>query len=239
MTYEEVVNKAKESVKRRGIYGEIKLTDCKEWQAGNQINLWSYWQGYQIDDIDQGIDILLVGQDWGNPDSNPKIMNLIRDIQNGRNDSTYADLANSATDRNLKTLFSILKCDIDSLNPGKRILFTNYCLGYRTGSETGGMTKSLMDIDEELFRDLVNAVKPKIIICLGKITYEAVTGSIANDFVKLLKQGMPFQDVFKYDKNIKVYGVAHCGARGVSNVGGLDAMYGAWKKIGEAEGFID
>lgn len=239
MTYEEVVAKAKVSVKKRGIYGEIKLTDCEEWQAGNQINLWSYWQGYQIEDIDQGIDILLVGQDWGNPVSNPKIMKLIRDIQTGDNNHTYADLATSATDRNLKALFKIFKCDIDSSNPGKRILFTNYCLGYRTGSETGGMTKSLMDMDEELFKNLVDAVKPKIIICLGKITYEAVTGTTANDYVKLLKQGIPFQANFKYDKDVKAYGVAHCGARGVSNVGGIDAMYSAWKKIAEAEGYID
>ncbi|MBR5636715.1 MAG: hypothetical protein IKW81_07310 [Pseudobutyrivibrio sp.] len=238
MTYEEVVNKAKLAVKNRGIYGDINLADCEEWQAGNQINLWSYWQGYQIEDINKGIDILLVGQDWGNPASNPKIMKLIRDIQAGNADCTYADIATSMTDRNLKDLFSILKCDINSSNPGKRILFTNYCLAYRTGSETGGMTKTLMNMDEEIFKDLVDSVKPKIIICLGKITYEAVTGKIANDFVKLLKQGKPFQGVFKYNNDIKVYGVAHCGARGVSNVGGIDTMYSTWREIGEAEGYI-
>ena len=33
---------------------------------GNQINLWTYWQGYQIKDIDIGVDILLVGQDRRN-----------------------------------------------------------------------------------------------------------------------------------------------------------------------------
>ncbi|WP_196805239.1 hypothetical protein [Butyrivibrio sp. WCD2001] len=68
------------------------------------------------------------------------------------------------TDRNLKDLFQCLGCDVGKKDPGKRILFTNYCLGYRKGYETGGMTKQLLDMDSELFDDLVNAVKPRIII---------------------------------------------------------------------------
>ena len=39
--------------------------DCKE------INLWTYWQGLGYAENTPDIDILLVGQDWGNPFSNP------------------------------------------------------------------------------------------------------------------------------------------------------------------------
>ena len=66
MKYSDVVEKAQK--KCRSGYGRIKLTDCNTWERGNQINLWTYWQGYQLKDIDEkGVDILLVGQDWGNP----------------------------------------------------------------------------------------------------------------------------------------------------------------------------
>ena len=66
MTYRSVVEKAKSELKNRKDYGSdhIDLYACETWLKGEQINLWSYWQGYQIEDIDNGIDILLVGQDW-------------------------------------------------------------------------------------------------------------------------------------------------------------------------------
>lgn len=37
----------------------------------------------------------------------------------------------------------------------------------RQGSEQGGMTKTLILEDEAFFHDLVMAINPKIIICLG------------------------------------------------------------------------
>ena len=70
MTYKEVVKKAKTTLQRRGHYGtdDVDLYACDLWLKSDQINLWTYWQGFQIDHIDKGIDIMLVGQDWGNPD---------------------------------------------------------------------------------------------------------------------------------------------------------------------------
>ena len=75
MSYKEVVVKAQEIVKKRGHYGteEVGLYACDLWLKSNQINLWAYWQGYQLDDIDKGIDIMLVGQDWGNPDCDKEV----------------------------------------------------------------------------------------------------------------------------------------------------------------------
>lgn len=85
--------------------------------------------------------------------------------------------------------------------------------------------------DEELFNDLVIAIKPKIIICLGKITYEMVSKTTAKNFTKQLKKGMPFESVFPKDNRIKVFGVAHCGSRGLYNVGGKENMFKAWEQI--------
>ena len=85
MKYSEVVEKAKKTLKSRGEYGNNKVTlsSCEVWEKGNQINLWAYWQGYKIADIDNGIDILLVGQDWGNPDKAEESVSVIRQIQSG------------------------------------------------------------------------------------------------------------------------------------------------------------
>ena len=116
MKYIDVVNKAKRAVSIRGTL----------WQNGKVINLWSYWQGYQLKDLDEGIDILLVGQDWGNPDTNPEIIDIIKRIQLGDGNALYSSRVMSATDRNLINLFMVLGCDITSVSPGKRLLFTNY-----------------------------------------------------------------------------------------------------------------
>ena len=57
MTYKEVVEKAKKTLEKRGEYndGDVFLNACSLWMKGDQINLWSYWQGYQIEDIDKGV----------------------------------------------------------------------------------------------------------------------------------------------------------------------------------------
>lgn len=232
MTYAEVVEKAKKQVNERSTYGNRHITykSCDTWINGDQINLWAYWQGYQIEDIDAGVDILLVGQDWGNPDRNPEVIRRIEMIQQGRTDLSYHATV-SPTDRNMTAFFAVLNCDITKKDPGRRLLFTNYSLGYRSGSETGGMTKSLMLEDKELFEDLVAAVKPKMIICLGKLTYEAVCGSVAHGFLERIKKGMPFKSHFYRNESIPVYGVPHCGARGLNNAGGKAVVFQVWNTI--------
>lgn len=232
-TYHEVVKRAQAAAKIRGEYGnkDVILYPCKTWLDSDQINLWSYWQGYQYKDIDEkGVDILLVGQDWGNPEKDEKTIAGIEAIQAGKSNSFYNDHA-SITDINLKELFKCFGCDIEKADPGQRLLFTNYSLGYRKGSEQGGMTKTLLQEDKSFFDDLVRALNPKIIICLGKITFEAVTGEKVLGFIEKLRTGKPLVAHSPVSKNIKVYGVAHCGALGANNVGGMPIMLKMWKVI--------
>ena len=233
MTYKEVVRKAQKVLQIPGHYGknELDLYACDTWIHSDQINFWSYWQGYQLKDIDKGIDILLVGQDWGNPERIKSTVERIERIKAGSGEFYCEEKRISPTDRNLIELFDILGCNIRGMDPGKRILFTNYCLGYRKGSETGVMSPELMNMDKELFDDLVKAVHPKVIICLGKITYEAVIGQKTENFSKTLEKGIPFISTYPGIKGTKVYGVAHCGSLGSRNVGGMSNMQKAWRKI--------
>ena len=235
MNYKGVVVSAQKARKKPYGYRNIDFEPCDEWLDGDQINLWTYWQGYQLKDIDEkGVDILLVGQDWGNPKvkKNADMMERIRKIQSGDNTVRY-DENPSPTDKNMAKMFKSFGEDIDiSKNaPGLRLFFTNYSLGYRTGSETGGMTKELMEMDKPFFDDLVLAIKPKIIICLGQLTYEMVSGQKANGFCKQLKEGKPFVAPFPLKRDVMVYGVAHCGSRGRQNVGGIENMQKAWDYI--------
>ena len=233
MKYRDVVKKAQEA--RKSTYGnrKVQYKPCELWRDGDQINLWTYWQGYQLKDIDtKGVDVLLVGQDWGNPDRNENVIRIIKEIQKGSKTAFY-DATASQTDLNLAKMFKAFGNDIDitKKTPGMRLFFTNYSLGYRSGSETGGMTKSLMREDEEFFNDLVLAITPKIIICLGQLTYEVVSGTTTKDFSKQLMTGKPFKAPFPLKPEIPVYGVAHCGSRGRQNVGGLENMRKAWDRI--------
>lgn len=235
MKYKDVVVSAQNA--RKEPYGNrnIDFEPCDEWLKGDQINLWTYWQGYQLKDIDEkGVDILLVGQDWGNPSAgkNAEMMERIRKIQSGDNSIQY-DENPSPTDKNMAKMFKSFGEDIDisKNDPGLRLFFTNYSLGYRTCSETGGMTKELMKMDKPFFDELVLAIKPKIIICLGQLTYEMVSGQKANGFCKQLMEGTPFVTSFPLKQDVKVYGVAHCGSRGRQNVGGIENMQKAWDYI--------
>lgn len=233
MKYLEVVRKAQKEVKKRGVYGNSKLLlyACDTWLNGDQINLWTYWQGYQYNDIDdKGIDILLVGQDWGNPDKDKETITRIEAIQSGKCDVSYNDHA-SITDLHLIELFQCFGCDIRKSDPDLRLFFTNYSLGYRKGSEQGNMTKTLLLEDKRFFDELVSAIKPKIIICLGQLTYEVVTEQKTKNFKGQLIKGIPFVSHFPKIGNIKVYGVAHCGALGTNNVGGMSNMIKTWNVI--------
>ena len=236
MTYIDVVNKAKMELNNPNHYGKssIKFIKCPTWKKGDQINLWTYWQGYQIKDPENGVDILLVGQDWGNPNRDTRTVELIERIQRGE-DVTYHP-ETSPTDKRLKKLFDCLGCNIDRKNPGKRLFFTNYCLGYRGGKQTGGMTRSILNADKELFDNLVSVIKPCIIICLGKLVYEQVTGKNVNQFIKMLKEKGPFISSYPGDASIKVYGVPHCGAWGIRNFGKEVEMQKLWQQIAEDSG---
>ncbi|SCX09588.1 hypothetical protein SAMN02910339_01364 [Lachnospiraceae bacterium YSD2013] len=236
MKYDDVVKRAKNEIGNRLQFGNrrVEYSPCDIWLNGTEINLWTYWQGWRLKDIDEkGVDILVVGQDWGCPSKNPRTMECIQKMQAGDKGVLYP--SESRTDKTMQKMFKAFGegINISCANPGMRLFFTNYSLGYRADgcSESGGMTKKLLREDSELFDCLVEALNPKIIICLGKLTFEVATGVVVKDFVKKLQIGNPCKAPFPKKPCVMVYGVAHCGARGVNNVGGEENMRKAWDII--------
>ena len=177
---------------------------------------------------------MLVGQDWGTPSANLEMMKTIEQIQSGTKDIQYYKEENTLdTDKNLAKLFQkCFHCNIETTSPGKRLFFTNYSLGYRKNKQTGDMTKGLLRKDKELFEDLVAAIKPKIIICLGKDVFEVVTGKTVKGFSEHFKiTETPFIRSFPEKESIPVYGVPHCGYWGIKNAGGIDKVENIWRYI--------
>lgn len=231
--YLELVDEVKQDYKdklRKNSNITLKGCDyCRE------INLWTYWQGLGYAERTPEIDILLVGQDWGNPNNpsqtveNIKTINM--EIEDGENPIQYlqdADMErrDAQTDYNLIQIFKEVKgYDIENTRYSN-LFFTNFSLGYRTGSGTGGMTKGVMSEDKEYFVKLCNILQPKKIICLGRITYEAVMSAFNkkpvdadtyNDMIKSYKA----TNVDCEGKTAQIYAVAHCGFYGTKNRGDI------------------
>lgn len=193
----------------------------------NEINLYSYWQGFGYAEKTPKIKYMLVAQDWGNffnDDAEPFKAVIMR--MNAGENVTYPFSTKSPTDRNLIELFKIL--DRDVTTPCDDVFFTNFCLGYRFGKETGGMTKELMMRDADLFRELCEILEPENILCLGRITSECVYETLTDEpFKKVFGASKNYKDfldnhqqvVITYGngKTSKFYPLAHCGYMGTMN----------------------
>ena len=129
------------------------------------------------------------------------------------------------TDRNLCELFSFLGYKDIQHQKYEDLFFTNICLMYRSDPKiSGGFVKK--DCDEfelNVFKDLVDILEPKVIICLGKITSELVMKALVlKNPIKKFKDlviNNPHQELIyqKGNKKIAVFPEYHCGSLGVMN----------------------
>lgn len=195
--------------------------------ACKEINLWTYWQGYNA----MAPKILVLGQDFGCPFAGAfgNETDVIESIHKTEQDGElhYFDAFGkkwSVTDVNLAGLLRSLGRGYDDVI-GQRyedIFFTNVCLGYRNDKNSGGFQKSwITDIEKNAYPRLLKILKPSVIVCLGKNTYDSfleVMGKedtrIRKDFNKFIEKNCkhPFMV-----KGIPVFAVAHCGAMGTLN----------------------
>lgn len=154
-------------------YEKGQLVWCNDCQQ--EINLWSYWQ----DSLDAKI--MLVGQDWGCP-FDKVFLPTMAQIQKANSGKAYSYISDtpSQTDQNLIKLFSkALGKDITI--PCDDLFFTNFVLGYRTHGTSGNYQKEWAERDSVFFKELVEVIEPKVILCLGKATFRAVLASLAPD----------------------------------------------------------
>lgn len=186
--------------------------ECKE------INLWSYWQA-SLD-----AEVLLVGQDWGNPWDGTcgDLLEKIRCNSTGPIPDYIADSKNP-TDLALIRLFDSIGYDINS--PHNKLFFTNFVLGYRTGKISGGFQRKWAKHDSTFFPRLVEIIKPKVILCLGKSTYRAVMKAMGQKIPKgvtryntfLESSYNPQESTLSNGQVAYIFALAHCGSFGTMN----------------------
>ena len=188
--------------------------DCEE------INLWTYWQGRGNLDAQ----IMLVGQDWGSPwdESAQKTMAQITRANHGL-PYDYLDENPSITDDRMITLFREIGYDIKQ--HCSDLFFTNFILGYRNKGLSGGYKKSWADHDKDYFKELTNIIEPKVILCLGRSTFEGVLSAFNiinspriknfNSFIE--SEHNPISVTLDNGKTVFIFALAHCGAMGTLN----------------------
>lgn len=186
----------------------------------DEINFWTYWQGRG----NTSAEILLVGQDWGCVfDENfEQFKSCIEKMNAGDNSVDYAADLKFPTDKNLIELFEELGYDLHKKN--KNLFFTNLALGYRKHSSTGTLSKECLKKDTQYLKRLLGILRPKVVICLGKDTYEVAASALCettvrtNNFYAVLNRGDNYSDFYLENREkVRVYGMAHCGNYGVMN----------------------
>ena len=206
----------------------------------NEINLWTYWQGRNHLDPK----IMLVGQDWGSPwdESARSTMEQIAQANKGA-DYQYLDNNPSITDNRLIRLFQeIGYADISRPHPD--LFFTNLILGYRNKGFSGGFKSEWAKHDAGYFKELADIIAPKVILCLGRSTFEGVLSALnvsqtapTKDYNAFIEsQANPVAITLKDSKTAYVFALAHCGAMGTLNRNSkkstsLDKQLDDWRRI--------
>lgn len=198
----------------------------------NEINLYTYWQGLGYAEKTPKIKYLLVGQDWGNPflPNNKAFINRIIAMNNGNKNIPYIDSNDKiySTDENLIELFKVLGYSDIANNCYEDLFFTNFCLAYRTGEESGNVPNDIMKKSAPLFKELCEILEPENILCLGQDTFKCVYKTLTNNEAinldsRVEGKWQAFLD--NHDDIIvncgtfekKIYPLAHCGTYGSMN----------------------
>ena len=189
------------------------------YEPCDEINLWSYWQG-GVNHLNAKI--LLVGQDWGSMDTEKyeeaRIVENIVQKKKTEPDKylSYVEGNTNPTDRNLIKLFKTIGYDITE--ECADLFFTNLALCYREDSKISGGFKPIWASNcGEFFKELVDIIQPKVILCLGRGTYEGVMKALggkaeSGSYNEIIDEHTPSEA-----GGYKVFPLAHCGSMGTAN----------------------
>ena len=222
---------------------EMQLVPCK---ACNEVNFWAYWEGGRTH-LDA--DILMVGQDWGSIDySDEPISGVMRENSSDLKSFCYMKNNKNTTNQNICDLLQVMFPTVDfrkDCNTQAQLFFTNFVPWYREAGAniSGGYDKSWKEPSTEFFRKLVSIIEPKIIMCLGRKTYNNVCDALylhgvkkGKNYTEIIENGC--HEVLVGTHSAYVFPLMHPGYWG-TRVRPLDKQMEDWKKVREQLEKID
>ena len=213
--YDKLVTQAK------GSY-QSSDSDLSWWDDCQEINLWTYWQGRNC----QNVRIMLVGQDWGCPwdSASHAVIENVRQINCGHSIS-YMDKNDNETDKNLIRLFDSIGYDVSATGTQYNdLFFTNLVMGYRKKGSSGNFKSAWAKHDAPYFKSLVQLLEPEYLFCLGRDTFQGVLDALGaptpaiphyNQFIR--SEHNPISAALRPGHCVKVCALAHCGKLGTWN----------------------
>jgi DNA polymerase len=187
----------------------------------DQINAWAKWQN------SMQATIMLFGKDWGDE------VNFKN--KNGNDDGRYP------TNRNVQLLFSNIGYEIDvptGNSYGRHhpdLFFTNLvlCLREKKGMQGALPKKTLNNCAHEFGKDLIELIKPKVVIALGMEVATAIVKAFDDEmsFPKRMRDAINISEGFSLNKDTVLFPVYHCGAWGTNRNRSKDDQKNDWIKI--------
>lgn len=260
MSYEKLVQRVDTTElyrKKDGYHGDFTAA---EGNPLKEINAWTYWQGIGV----RHPRIMVLGQDWGNRQAAEKYFCRIEEMLEAgiaEKDRVFSSAKvsgilknnrNFDTDENLAKGFSRIKIHgefpytqvCDEKYPD--LFFTNLIPGYRVSEKsTGGFKASW--ITEQVrcdFKELLNVLQPKIVICLGKNTFiqaakiynhkNPLTGTNWNAYLNSDFEPIKITVDSHSNSSTFLYPMAHPGYFGKRNrEKSVESMCDDWERLGE------
>ena len=184
----------------------------------DQIGSWTLWQG------NLNSDIVVVGQDWGD----------VTYFEKWKGKDQPKD---NPTNENLQRLMEIINIKVEkpSMDQNHIVFLTNLILCLKTG----GLQATVEDhwfenCSSIFFRPLMNIIKPKIVIALGK----KVSESILNIYDIPYSKSTPYYELInkspvKLTSSLVLFPVYHCGAGSINRNRPMEEQKDDWRKIAQ------
>lgn len=145
-------------------------------------SLWTYWQGRGV----RNPKIMVVGQDWGSIEQSRKYYEYIKIhpearvvcLEQIKKEFSECKDSDFKTDEELVKLMQSLGYGNICERDYPELYFTNLIPGYRNSSKSTGngskVAKAITGQVEKDFRNLLEILQPKVVICLGRLVGETV-----------------------------------------------------------------
>ena len=246
---EEAEKAKKELLKRHQQYDNLVQRVKKKYEKENellqwhslpdnknpQINLWTYWQGSNFENVK----LMILGYDWGSINDGNREMEeckrKLKALMKSRKDvsTKYYSCKYRRTDHSIEDLFR--KCFNRNIRKThyQDLFFSNLCLGYRINSSIALNDELVLSDIIDFMEDELCIINPQSVFCLGEKVFQLFVEGINPDGDDITIESeigikLIYQDITIHEKAIRIYSLPHCGIAGIKQMS-IDRQLEYWK----------